>query len=438
MRQGHPRRSRARAAEAADWAFHASDAAVLDALATGHHGTSLREYFGTAAYAELSVLAASATQIKRSGGPRVLILPGMMGSRLRDPNGGAGARGAAAKALWIDPLRVAAGRLLDLTLPGATSIRPMGVLLFSYAKLKLKLEIEGFEVNFFPYDWRLGIDEVGAALAAHIAAAGKPVVLIAHSMGGLIARIAIQRLPKRSVRKLIMLGTPNRGSYAPVQALRGTYPFVSKLARLDRRHSPEYLAQRVFCTFPGLYHMLPPSSPRSKLRLLDPCFWPSEGVAPDPKLLGQVATVREGLAAPDARMTHIVGINRLTVVTVRRKGTGFEYASSMNGDGTVPVALALLPRLSTYFVEESHGNLANNSQVIRAIIDLARRGSTRELARRFAPRHDRHSYTDDAQLRAVAGGKIDWRRLDSAQREAALADLDSGSTPALPGVAAIA
>ncbi len=404
---------RARDDRDAGWAFHADDAAVLDALAEGRHSESLREYFGTPALKELSELAAAAKEAKTRGGPRVLILPGIMGSRLRDT-----------KILWMDPQRIAAGRLKDLVLPSVKSIRPVGVLLFSYAKLKLKLAIEGFDARFFPYDWRLGVDELGATLAATIAAEGKSVVLIAHSMGGLIARIATRQLAKRYVRRLIMLGTPNLGSFAPVQALRGTYPFVRKLSRLDRRHSPEYLAEEVFRTFPGIYHMLPLTRGRANVDLLDPGCWPSDGPKPDATLLGQVARVRGRLVAPDERMTHIVGVNRETVVEVRRTRSGFEYGSSVNGDGTVPVAMAVLPKLKSYFIDESHGNLANNSQVIRAIIDLIRRGSTRELARRFVPLRHRLTRTDDARLRTVSAGKIDWRKLNSAQREAVLADLD--------------
>jgi len=403
-----------------NWAFGADDGAVFDALAGGKHVDCLREYFGASAHAELTLLAAAAKKVRARGGPRVLILPGIMGSRL-----GRADRGARSEMLWIDPLRIGAGRLTELMLPEGEALRPKGVLLFSYARLKLKLQLDGCDADFFPYDWRLGLDDLGTVLAARIAAERKPVTLIAHSMGGLVARMAAAKLAKRHVRKLIMLGTPNGGSFAPVQALRGTYPFLRKLATLDRKHSAEFLAEAVFGTFPGLCHLLPTRRRLDRLDLLDPRCWPADGPAPKPRLLAQVAAARKRLGRPDSRMIQIVGVNRETVVGVRRTAAGFEYAVGMNGDGTVPLDSALLPKLRTYFVEELHGNLANNPRVIQAAIDLIRRGRTRELPGRWARRRGPSRRIDDVQLRMDGCGKIDWRRLNSAQREAALGELDS-------------
>jgi pimeloyl-ACP methyl ester carboxylesterase len=427
-----PRRPRGESGNGADWAFHAPNSAVFDALARQRHRVSLREFFGTAVHEELSLLARAARKVKTSRGARVLVIPGMMGSRLCDMSG---SRSGGGRLLWIDPVSIAGGRLTDLVLPSRRTIRPRGVLLSSYARLKLRLAIEGFDARFFAYDWRLGIDEIGAALAAAIAA-GKPAVLVAHSMGALAARVAVKRLPKRLVRRLIMLGAPNRGSFAPVLALRGTYPFVQKLSRLDLEHSPDYLASRVFSSFPGLYHMLPPQGDASVgLDLLDPASWPSDGAAPRPALLARVAEVRADMAEPDARMVQIVGVNRQTVVSVRRTAAGFEYRSNPHGDGTVPLVMTQVPGLKTFYTEESHGNLASSPRIIDAIVDLIRGGTTRKLAARCALKPVPERCIDDAQLRAVEAAKIDWRLLDSAQREAVMADLD-GPEEASPGSAA--
>ncbi|MGD0501511.1 MAG: hypothetical protein ABSD02_02140 [Steroidobacteraceae bacterium] len=424
--------SRTRRHGGSGWAFQATNAAVFEALAKGRHTASLREYFGARAFEELSGLAAAASkaarmrQGARPRRPRVLIVPGMMGSRLCDV--AASRAGAKRKALWVDPVRIAAGHLERLSLAGtgSSSIRAGGVLLPGYARLKLRLAIEGFDARFFAYDWRLGIDKIGKALAAAILAGGTPVSLVAHSMGGLVARMAATQVPTRLIKRLVMLGTPNRGAFAPVLALRGTYPFVLRLSRLDLEHSPEDLAARVFCSFPGLYQLLPGAPSRGEIDLLDPGSWPHSGPKPDPVLLGSVAAVRARMAAPDTRMAHIVGVNRETVVSVRRTPAGFEYGASRNGDGTVPVSLAMLPALETYFAEEGHGELANNEGIIAAVVALLRGERGCGLARHFAPRRGPLTRFDDVQLRAAETDKIDWRQLDSAQREAVLADLDGG------------
>src|SRR6185436_21038746 len=56
----------------------------------------------------------------------------------------------------------------------------------------------------------------------------KPVRMIAHSMGGLVARALQLEAPdvwrdlmSHDEARLLMLGTPNAGSWAPMQALSG-------------------------------------------------------------------------------------------------------------------------------------------------------------------------------------------------------------------------
>jgi pimeloyl-ACP methyl ester carboxylesterase len=415
------RRYTPRSAKNADWAFHAADDEVLAALAEGRHEHSLREYFGAPAYLELKDLALRAEQAgkstrKKSARTPLLILPGIMGSRL----------GRSSEVLWIDPLQIADGRLVDLRLPSTVSFKPMGVLLFSYARLLLTLRAAGFQADFHAYDWRKGLEELGKELSLKIEAQRRPFTLIAHSMGALVARSALPRLPKRSVRQLLMLGAPNLGSFASVQALRGTYPFVRKLSSLDRKNSPEALAEKVFCTFTGLYQMLPPARHTDGINLFDPLSWPKDGPVPDPALLVRAATARAGLAPVDQRMVHIVGVNQETVVGLRRTTAGFQYIMNKKGDGTVPLALAKLPKLKAYFVDEAHADLANNPRVIQAIVDLLRRGRTRALPERWRSKPDANRYIDDARLRTENGPKIDWRRLTPPERERVFAALDSG------------
>ncbi len=416
------------ATPAIEWAFRTDEAEVLRALASGARRTALSQYFGAPAHAELSRLARIAGRARRLPGPPVIILPGIMGSTL----GTAPARSGASRVVWIDPDRIADGGLLDLALPAGRVQRPLGVLLHGYARLRLQLQADGFDARLHAYDWRLGIDEIGRDLAAAIRARREPVILLGHSMGGLIARVAMRHLPKSYVRKLLMLGTPNRGAFAPILAIRGTYPFVRKVAALDRAHSAEQLAENVFRTFAGLYHLLPAVRRTKGIDLFDPAAWPSRGPSPDPELLRQAATVHRELALPDARMTHIVGVNRQTIVGVRRSGHQFVYAMGRNGDGTVPLDLALLPAVPTYYVDEAHGSLASNPQVIAAASELLRRGRTKLL-----PGHWRRSsgpliHVGDAEFSRLDGPKLDWPSLSSAERAGFLAALNE-PTPAVRG-----
>jgi pimeloyl-ACP methyl ester carboxylesterase len=413
----------------ADWAFKADEEAIFHALRVGTHEPALREYFGAAGFAELKPLAARCPDAaarpagrgrSNAGKPRVLILPGIMGSKLGSPAGSHGR----SRVVWIDPSTIGSGVLTELALPMGRKLEPIGVMLSAYAKLALQLRIAGFDAAFHAYDWRLGLDELGAGLAERILREARPVTLIGHSMGGLVARMAVARLPKRAVRKLVMVGTPNFGAFAPVQALRGTYPFVRKVAMFDAKHSAEYLAETVFHTFVGLYHLLPTRRGREGLDLTRAASWPTEGPAPNPALLAQIAGVRAGLAQPDARMAQIIGVDRQTIVAVRRSGAGFRYDLGQNGDGTVPVALARLPTVPTYYAAESHANLPNNDTVVHTIIDLIRRGRSSALPRRWRAQRGKPGSIDDADLKRMDGPKLEWRALSAAERAFTLADLN--------------
>ncbi len=345
-------------------------------LATGSSPGLLQDYFGPESYSELRDLARNAAARSVRGGPRVLILPGIMGSTLAQKALGID------DVLWINPVEIALGRLTRLKLDGTASpYFADGVILFAYLKLKLRLKIAGFDADFFPYDWRMPLTDAGKKLADALKSADKPVSLVAHSMGGLVARAALRSASDKAAR-LIMLGTPNYGSFAPVQALRGTYDVVQKICKLDRRHTPEQLAGDVFSTFPGLYQMLPSPEKFTSVNLYDPNSWPKKGPQPSAGLLSGVSSAISQLAPADSRFYLIAGVNQPTVVDLHPDSDEFAYTISPDGDGTVPLAfaeLANIPSNQTYYVEEGHGSLPNNGAVEDAVIDLLSNGVTTAL-----------------------------------------------------------
>ncbi|HLW23354.1 MAG TPA: hypothetical protein VKT22_03210 [Steroidobacteraceae bacterium] len=408
------------------WAFRADDRQILDALSRGRHRRGLAEYFGERMHGELEHLAHLAHRAAaRSSAPRrkVLIVPGMMGSRL--------APARATSTVWIDPEHIASGALARLALREHRPAPVRGVLLHAYALLHLKLRIAGFAPEFFAYDWRRGIAELGAQLAEHLRAADAPRLLIAHSMGGLVARSALAQRPHLRLERLILVGTPHRGCFDPVLALRGTHPFVRSLARLDRRHSASWLAARVFSTFRGLYDLLPERD-GGALDLLRATRWPSAGPRPNARLIARARRARTALAPADGRMVQIAGVGHPTIEAVLPGPGGFAYFTRVQGDGTVPVARTRLAGLRTWYVQAEHGALLRHARVIPALLDLLRMGDTRRLAPRpsqalqsLSPARRRaRTRTDDAVLSASPASKIELRGLDRAQRAALLEELD--------------
>ena len=72
--------------------------------------------------------------------------------------------------MWLDPMDISAGQLSALHLPSAAQIIPLGIVLYTYLRLKLHLRIAGFSPVCHDYDWRLGVDELGHDLAKRLAA----------------------------------------------------------------------------------------------------------------------------------------------------------------------------------------------------------------------------------------------------------------------------
>jgi pimeloyl-ACP methyl ester carboxylesterase len=387
---------------------------IIALLRSGAHGALLSAYFGELAYRELSQLAKIAATRSNGRGEVVFMLPGIMGSRLGT------VQRRSSSLLWLHPAAIAQGGLSQLALPGPKSLRAVGVMLPGYLKLRLTLEIAGFRPVFHPFDWRADLSSLARALLRSIDKSGASKVhIVAHSMGGLVARIALAQDRERRIRKLVQLGAPNHGSFAPVQALRAAYPTVRKIAALDHRNTAEQLARAVFLTLPGLYQMLPSVLSEGEPNLFDAAQWPQDDLIPDAAMLAQAYKVRSRMPPPDERCAVIVGTNQETVTSVRVGTSGFEYSIRRDGDGTVPLSRALWDGADTWFVQENHGALTNNTEVLAAVTNILKEGQTSRLSTtQPAAATDVVRTITDAELRAAATAKVHWDRLslDSRRR----------------------
>jgi hypothetical protein len=400
--------------------FSWSDRTVSDWLAQGERREELLAYFGASEY---RVLAALARRVRRRAAAdpslTVIVVPGIMGSQL-------GLRRPAplpADILWIDPIDMQHGRLRQLDLAAGTRVVALGAVLFSYLRLKLLLEAQGFAVELYDYDWRQSAGDLGAALAQHLERHRAPrLALVAHSFGGLVARAALGGASLAKVIRVVLIGTPNRGSYAAVQALRGTDAVVRKVARLAPADSAESLAAQVYSSFPSLYELLPPASAR--LDLLDPGSWPRTGPQPRAALLARTRLTHARLAAGDARFATVSGLGQPTVTAVTRRGEDFLYTLTRAGDGTVPVSSSVLPGAPAFFARAAHSDLTRDPQVAAGVADLLRRGATSRLPRQHRGASRARAQVSDAQLRRTQLDKVDWGALSPDARRLFLQNLN--------------
>lgn len=389
-------------------------------LVTGEQQPALAGYFGAAEYRTLARLARQAQRARADRSlPHVFLVPGILGSQLglkrRAP--------LPADVLWLDPLDIQGGRLELLSMSSGAPVVPLGAVLYSHLGLKLFLRAHGFAVTLYDYDWRMDIEASAAALAARLRTRGeRPVAIVAHSMGGLVSRAALALPGMDHVRRVVLLGTPNLGAFAPLQALRGSYPVVRNIARLDRRHSAEELATRIFTGFPSLCQMLP--APRRGLDLLDRSQWPRFGPAPRRELLEQARRFRANLPPPDARLVAIAGVGQKTVTSASRRRDGFVYTITRRGDGTVPLDSARLQGADAYYAPVAHSDLTRDIRVAAAVVDLLRKGTTRWLPRCWTSRSHAQARISDSQLYRLDTDKLDWARMSPADRQAFLQNLN--------------
>jgi Alpha/beta hydrolase family len=158
----------------------------------------------------------------------VVIVPGCAVSSLDDVNSN--------RRIWLNPPNIAGKGICNLQLaaydgreqdaqPGV-KIEPKPFPLVYHA-LNARLRSSGFASRIHWYDWRKNIDHDPSALSvknmivALHAESNRPVHVVAHSLGGLVARRALQRLgeeqgvpaAKQIVGRLVLLGPAVNGTF---------------------------------------------------------------------------------------------------------------------------------------------------------------------------------------------------------------------------------
>lgn len=376
---------------------------ILDAAPKGSGSTQSRGTTGvdTVEADVLRRLAERSRIIRSRSAPlgNVVFLHGITGSDLAVSRGF-----GRPDNVWVSIINLALGQLEKLCLAedgaresdGKLQVRPTGLNKRFYGRAILALRAR-WNVEPFAYDWRKDIDEASSQLAAFIRDRfrGEPVHLVAHSMGGLVARNFISKHRElwasmkdpalRRGGRLVMLGTPNYGSYAIVQVMNGTDAMLTRLQRFDLKHDMKGLL-RITNSFPGTYQLLPAFSklPPEQQRIYEGPTWGSK-LPVSQRHLDRAYQFHSKLDTPantdPERLLYVAGVNQSTIAGVKVLSPGqFDYEFTRDGDGRVPLALGLLPDVPTWYIDELHGDLARNETVLFALDELLQTGATRQLA----------------------------------------------------------
>ncbi len=372
---------------------------------------SLRGYLGEDAYSDIRQLAGKT--VKQGGHlsaqipANMIFIPGVMGSLLSSKMGGVWWIDARARD-YIESLRLSPDGTQDAFL--AHGIKPFGVDM-TYMRFFGAVESRSdFNYELFPYDWRKSLSLSAAALRDKVneVYAGnnrKPVHLVAHSMGGLMARTALmlhgeEMWPK--IGRVIFLGSPHYGSPAIAGYLKNHLWGFDLMSILGF-----YLSRETFRTLWGVLSLLPaPRGIYPETRPHDSRLWAGgetddayvhpcvnfdiyDANAWELKLSGeqtsQLHTVLDGAAEAHRRlyewhrnlsqelrdrMACIIGVGYKTLFRIANRSRGFSWmgmAKEMSrikgdphreGDGRVPVVSAALEDVGdTRYVYCLHGDL---------------------------------------------------------------------------------
>lgn len=349
-----------------------------------------------------------------SSKPAVFVLPGILGSHLK-VNG---------KRIWLG-FRLING-LNRLAYPDKSDhrIEPDGAVGMIYDALEEFLA-KTHEVIEFSFDWRKPIEVEARRLGREIEAAliareesNQPVRMVAHSMGGLVARTmqmeckAIwDRMMSHRDARLLMLGTPNDGSWAPMQVLSGDDTFGNALVAFGAPFQ-DHKARELMAQFPGFIQLqaslvddsraLHKAETWARLakddldRVRKYNWWhrdelqltPYTWGIPMQSVLDQAVELRSRLN--EQRDKDLVNYpNKVVMVVGRAKFTpdgyelgpdGLDYLNAPQiGDGRVTLRSAMLPGVPTWTLDCDHGNLPDERGAYEAYLDLLQSGTTARL-----------------------------------------------------------
>lgn len=323
--------------------------------------------------------------------PIVVMLPGIMGSNL-SANG---------ERIWADVGELMWGGM-DKLQPQSPGVAAESIFNASYGRLDAFLQ-RSHDVLPFEYDWRRSVTAAADRLAETMNALlsktepfGQPIRILAHSMGGLVARALMlqhpdvwRRICERPNSHTVMLGTPLYGSFRVLDVLTGNDSMVSYLSTLDLWNSEAEIL-RIVAKYTGLMELLPRTEIQlerlgcvTKRNYFNSDEWSQLAeiagrrslTVPDRNAL-RVARQTARLADGDwdtSKVIYVHGTGESTPSGYEMTGGRLKSVTTHEGDGTVLWELGDLP-LRRFWMDAVHGNMADHEPAFGAIRQLLESG----------------------------------------------------------------
>lgn len=328
--------------------------------------------------------------------PILLVLPGIMGSNLKVND----------KLVWINYLRFLMGELTRL------DIRKNGITATSLIKTSYKKIVDHFSDDYdvvtFPFDWRQPLADAADALNERLLRylpLNQPIRIIGHSMGGVVTRDFILRHPQTWKQlnatpgfRLLLLGAPLGGSHRIPYVLAGKDPIISKLAKVDLNHTKKELLD-VFRQFPGLLGLLPLSSQPADFASISTWKQMREGSAFD-WIIPEQSDLNFFKKYRDQTLSGLDTIDYSNIIYIAGKDDeticGYEinkdlpdeqlvFLSTAEGDQSVTwesgIPKQLIGSDGLYYVNVTHGALANEPDIFNGIAEILSTGKTGLLSK---------------------------------------------------------
>ncbi|MFP3358007.1 hypothetical protein R0K17_11675 [Planococcus sp. SIMBA_143] len=317
---------------------------------------------------------------------QIIIIPGIMGSVLRKQNSQIWP--------WLEILPGAYNRLVDIN---DLSITAPKLENYTYKFLKESLERLGDNVVEFPYDWRKNNLDHITLLEQKIDSEADEVILVAHSMGGIVAKLFLNQIQDspliEKISKLITLGTPWNGAMDSYKTLKYGKFIPEKKFRgqiLNDKSSKE-----ISSYFPSIYQLLPSykyselaEKTESKFlvsyRINNKNYYNHEEFFQEnlnelfesnghsfEKVFKDFYELLDKNFTGNTIHHEVVGVGSLTIAGISENSLGEADGDFRNGDGTVPLFSALTQQDNTYFVNNvEHQDLPKNPNVIELIKNI--------------------------------------------------------------------